>query len=226
MNALSFHTESPDPANKPVALIKLLIYEDDALLLEQLTLFLKRAEGLEVSGSFGNTDTIEIDIKATQPDVVLMDIDLPGTNGIQSIYRLRSVSAAVQVLMFTVFEDEENVFEALKAGANGYLLKKTPPQQLVEAIIELHGGGSPMSGVIARKVLNSFKATKKEEAYSLTAREEEVLSLLVKGHSYKMIAAQFGISQNTVRNHIHNIYEKLHVNSATEAAYKAFQKRV
>lgn len=202
-----------------------MIYEDDALLLEQLTLFLKSSNDLEVGGGFTNTDTIETDIKATRPDVVLMDIDLPGTtNGIHSIYRLRAVSGTVQVMMFTVFEDEENVFEALKAGANGYLLKKTPPAQLVEAIKELHNGGSPMSGVIARKVLNSFKAVKKEESYSLTSREEEVLSLLVKGNSYKMIATHFNISQNTVRNHIHNIYEKLHVSSATEAAYKALRK--
>jgi DNA-binding NarL/FixJ family response regulator len=205
-------------------LIKVLIYEDDALLLEQLTLFLKGDGALDVSGSFSNTDTIETDVRLLQPDVVLMDIDLPGTNGIQSVYRLRTVSEKVQVLMFTVFEDEENVFDALKAGANGYLLKKTPPLQLADAIKELYNGGSPMSGIIARKVLNSFKAVK-EEDYSLTAREEAILSLLVKGNSYKMIAGHFSISQNTVRNHIHNIYEKLHVNSATEAAYKAFRNK-
>ncbi|MBD0298020.1 MAG: response regulator transcription factor [Flavisolibacter sp.] len=199
-----------------------LIYEDDQLLLDNLTLFLNKEEELEVAGGFNNTDTIEEDVRVTQPDVVLMDIDLPGTNGIRSIYRLRTVSKTAQVLMFTVFEDEEKIFEALKAGANGYLLKKTPPAQLVEAIKDLHSGSSPMSGLIARKVLNSFKSTKQEETYSLTGREEEVLALLVKGNSYKMIAAQFNISQNTVRNHIHNIYEKLHVNSATEAAYKAF----
>lgn len=207
-------------------MIKVLIYEDDALLLEQLTLFLRGHDDLEVAGSFTNTDTVETDVKTTNPDVVLMDIDLPGTtNGIDSVYRIRAVSNAVQIMMFTVFEDEENVFNALKAGANGYLLKKTPPPQLVEAVKELHNGGSPMSGAVARKVLNSFKVVKKEESYSLTAREEEVLSLLVKGSSYKMIAAHFNISQNTVRNHIHNIYEKLHVNSATEAAYKALWKK-
>ncbi|MDQ3277655.1 MAG: response regulator transcription factor [Bacteroidota bacterium] len=206
-------------------MIKLLIYEDDSLLLEQLTLFLKSTGELDVAGSFGNTDTIEIDLKTLQPQVVLMDIDLPGCNGIDSVRRLRTVSDTVQVLMFTVFEDEENVFEALKAGANGYLLKKTPPQELAAAIKELHNGGSPMSGVIARKVLNSFKTIKPEETWTLTTREEEVLSLLVKGNSYKMIAGHFCISQNTVRNHIHNIYEKLHVNSATEAAYKAFRNK-
>jgi DNA-binding NarL/FixJ family response regulator len=206
-------------------LIKLLIYEDDSLLLEQLTLFLNSTGELEVAGSFSNTHTIEIDLKALQPHVVLMDIDLPGCNGIQSVSRLRSVSESIQVLMFTVFEDEENVFDALKAGANGYLLKKTPPQELVTAIKELHNGGSPMSGVIARKVLNSFKAVKQEENWTLTTREEEILSMLVKGNSYKMIASHFSISQNTVRNHIHNIYEKLHVNSATEAAYKTFRNK-
>ena len=203
-------------------MIKLLIYEDDLLLLENLTLYLKGDSELEVAGSFNNTDTVEEDVKATQPDVILMDIDLPGTNGIKSIYRLRTVSKTVQVMMFTVFEDEDKILESKKAGGKRYLLKKTPPAQLVEAIKDLYNGGSPMSGVIARKVLNSIPHRKQEEEYNLTVREKDILSLLVKGNSYKMIAAQFNISQNTVRNHIHNIYEKLHVNSATEAAYKAF----
>jgi DNA-binding NarL/FixJ family response regulator len=204
-------------------LIKVVIYEDDKLLLESLTVFLNRDNELKVAGSFDNSNTIEADIKEIQPDIILMDIDLPGTDGIKSIYRLRSVSKTAQVMMFTVFEDEDKIFEAIKAGANGYLLKKTPPAQLVEAIKDLYNGGSPMSGIIARKVLNNIPHRKKEEeAHKLTAREKDILSLLGKGSSYKMIAAQFNISQNTVRNHIHNIYEKLHVNSATEAAYKAF----
>jgi DNA-binding NarL/FixJ family response regulator len=208
-------------------LIKLLIYEDNQVLLENLIVFLNADGELDVAGGFNNTDTIEADVTATTPDVVLMDIDLPGTNGINSIYRLRTVSKTAQVMMFTVFEDEDKIFASIKAGANGYLLKKTPPRQIVEAIKDLYSGGSPMSGVIARKVLNSMPQRHEEnKAHKLTDRETEILSLLVKGNSYKMIAAQFNISPNTVRNHIHNIYEKLHVNSATEAAYKAFPRSV
>ena len=205
-------------------MIKILIYEDDQTLLDNLTQFLNKDAELEVSGSFTNTANIEKDVKFIEPHVVLMDIDLPGTNGIKSIYRLRTVSRTAQVMMFTVFEDEEKIFEALKAGANGYLLKKTLPNQLIEAIKDLHNGGSPISGLIARKVLNSFKSPKPEANTALTTREEEVLSMLVKGNSYKTIALHFNISQNTVRNHIHKIYEKLQVNSATEAAYKASRR--
>lgn len=186
-------------------------------------LYFKEDAVLDVVGGFSNTDTIETDVKNTLPDVVLMDIDLPGTDGIQSIYRLRTASGTAQVLMFTVFEDEDKIFSSIKAGANGYLLKKTAPAQIIEAIKDLHAGGSPMSGLIARKILNNIPREKEaKDAAMLTSRETEILSLLVKGNSYKMIAAVFNISPNTVRNHIHNIYEKLHVNSATAAAYKAF----
>ncbi len=204
--------------------IRVTIFEDNDELRRNLASFLDWDDGIEVVGQFSNVLNVEENINATQPDVVIMDIDMPGATGIEGIRRLRTVSDKVQVMMLTVFEDDENIFAALHAGANGYLLKKTPPAKILEAVKELYNNGSPMSGIIARKVLQHFHpATPKNDPKEiLTQREREILDLLVKGNSYKMIAASFSISQNTVRNHIHNIYDKLHVSSATEAAYKAF----
>jgi len=202
-------------------LIRLIIFEDNDDLRQNLAAFLNWDEGIEVVGQFSNVMYIEDNIRATLPDVVLMDIDMPGATGIEGIRRLRLVSVATQVMMLTVFEDEDNIFAALKAGANGYLLKKTPPAQIVDAVKDLHSGGAPMSGTIARKVLGHFHPAP-SVSNILSGREKEILEQLIRGNSYKMIAAHFNISPNTVRNHIHNIYEKLHVNSATEAAYRAF----
>jgi DNA-binding NarL/FixJ family response regulator len=203
-----------------VHMIRLVVFEDNDELRRNLALFLNWDEAIEVVGQFSNVNHIEENIQATLPDVVIMDIDMPGASGIEGIARLRALSQDIQVMMLTVFEDDENIFAALQAGANGYLLKKTPPAQILDAIKELHGGGAPMSGAIARKVLQHFHPAPQQANELLTSREKEILDSLVKGNSYKMIAAAFGISANTVRNHIHNIYEKLHVNSATEAAYK------
>ncbi|GAA4339463.1 response regulator transcription factor [Flaviaesturariibacter amylovorans] len=202
-------------------LIRLAIFEDNDELRRNLALFLNWDEAIEVVGQFANAVDIEAHIAAACPDVVLMDIDMPGANGIEGIARLRKVAPSIQVMMLTVFEDDDNIFAAIRAGANGYLLKKTPPAEILEAVKELHAGGSPMSGSIARRVLRHFQPAPAEPGPALTAREQEILGLLVRGNSYKMIAAAVGISPNTVRNHIHKIYEKLHVNSATEAAYKA-----
>jgi DNA-binding NarL/FixJ family response regulator len=209
-------------------MIRVIIYEDNHELRQNLAAFLAWGEGVEVVGQYGDVGSIEHHVRSLEPDVVLMDIDMPGASGIEGIRRLRTVSSKVQVMMLTVFEDEENIFAALQAGANGYLLKKTPPVQIAEAIQDLHAGGSPMSGIIARKVLIHFQQTAvpvqkaNTDTGKLSAREQEILQLMARGNSYKMIAAQAGISIHTVRNHIHKIYEKLQVNSATEAAYKAF----
>ena len=206
-------------------MIRIAIFEDNTELREILSGFLSWDDELKVVGTFAGCHEIENKILMTGPDIVLMDIDMPGISGIEGVKKLKAIAPSIQVMMLTVFEDEQNVFDALQAGASGYLLKKTPPARILEAVKELYHGGSPMSGIIARKVLQSFHTRPVAESTNgLTPREEEVLQMLIKGNSYKMIAAHLDISVNTVRNHLHNVYEKLHVNSATEAAFKLSRK--
>jgi DNA-binding NarL/FixJ family response regulator len=161
-----------------------------------------------------------------QPDIVIMDINLPGINGIECIRKIKNKTPRTQFMMFTVYENDEKVFEALKAGASGYLLKNTGLVQLIEALQELHNGGSPMSANIARKLVTVFREKESSETAveALSKRETEILHLLSKGLLYKEIADQLGISVSTVRQHIHKIYEKLHVQNRTEAINKAFGK--
>ena len=159
-----------------------------------------------------------------QPDVVIMDINMPGMNGIDCIRAIKSDCPATQFMIFTIYENDEKIFDALAAGASGYLLKKTSPEKIIEAIKELHLGGSPMSTPIARKVINHFKETKSPGHESLTNKENEILTLLSKGFLYKEIAAKLSISVGTVTQHIHNIYEKLHVSNRTEAINKVYGK--
>jgi len=160
------------------------------------------------------------------PDIVLMDIHLPGISGIECIKKLKPTLSFTQFMMCTVYEDNENVFDSLCAGATGYLLKNSPPTKITDAIIDLYHGGSPMSSVIARKVIQEFRPTveQNKDMEKLTHREREMLDLLAKGYRYKEIADQLSISFETVRTHIHNIYEKLHVQSRTEALNKAFPR--
>jgi DNA-binding NarL/FixJ family response regulator len=165
-------------------------------------------------------------ITALQPDIVIMDINLPGISGIECIGQLKSVVANTQFMIFTIYENDENIFNALEAGASGYLLKKTPMPQITEALKELHAGGSPMSALIARKIVQRFHTPKKknEQLEQLTAREQEVLTWLSEGLLYKEIAVRLSISTGTVKQHIHHIYEKLHVGNKTEAINKVFRK--
>jgi DNA-binding NarL/FixJ family response regulator len=160
------------------------------------------------------------------PDIVIMDINLPGMNGIECIRQVKDKSPGTQFMMFTVYENDEKVFEALKAGASGYLLKNTGLLQIVESVQELYQGGSPMSANIARKLVNLVRNTGKETAFMdvLSNREKEILQLLAKGLLYKEISDQLKITTGTVRIHIHKIYEKLHVQNRTEAINKAFGK--
>lgn len=212
-------------------MIKVLIYEDNPQLREGLTMLINGSDGFEVVAAYKNCDEVEGQVQAWTPDVILMDIDMPGTNGIEGLKRLRVVNQTAKVLMLTVFDDNNNVFEAIKNGANGYLLKKTPPAKLLDYIQEANSGGAPMTASIATQVLNMFAVMNrngdtKGEEYDLSDREKQVLQLLVNGYSYKMIAAEMFIAIDTVRSHIKKIYEKLHVNSKSEAVAKAFKDKI
>jgi len=210
------------------SVIKVVLYEDNPQLREGLSMLINGSEGFEVVATFKNCDSAPDDVDIYRPDVILMDIDMPGTNGIQGLKNIREVNEKVKILMLTVFDDNKNVFEAIKSGANGYLLKKTPPGKLLEYIEEANSGGAPMSSSIATQVLRMFSDmnSTKGTNYDLSDREKEVLQLLVNGYSYKMIAAEMFIAIDTVRSHIKKIYEKLHVNSKSEAVAKAFKDKI
>ena len=209
-------------------MIKLLLYEDNPQLREGLTMLIDGSEGFSVLAAYKNCNNVAAEVEAWKPDVILMDIDMPGTNGIEGMKLIMEKNDDVKVLMLTVFDDNRNVFEALKNGANGYVLKKTPPAKLLEFITEAASGGAPMTASIATQVLKMFSQVNapKSEDYNLSDREKEVLQLLVDGYSYKMIASQMFIAIDTVRSHIKKIYEKLHVNSKSEAVARAFKDRI
>jgi DNA-binding NarL/FixJ family response regulator len=178
---------------------------------------------LLLSSSSNAEDAMPL-IKEGQPDVVIMDVNMPGINGIECIIKIKDDCPGTQFMIFTIYEDDEKVFDALAAGASGYLLKRTPPEKMLEAIKELYNGGSPMSTQVARKVINHFKESKIPAHENLTKKENEILILLSKGFLYKEIAAKLSISVGTVTQHIHNIYEKLHVTNKTEAINKVYRK--
>ena len=209
-------------------MIKILIYEDNPQLREGLTMLINGSEGFEVLAAYKNCNNVIDEVQAWKPDVILMDIDMPGTNGIEGLKQIRAVGSEVKILMLTVFDDNKNVFDAIKAGASGYILKKTAPARLLEYIAEAASGGAPMTSSIATQVLKMFSESNKDsgEDYNLSDREKQVLSLLVNGYSYKMIASEMIISIDTVRSHIKKIYEKLHVNSKSEAVAKAFKDKI
>jgi len=208
--------------------IKVLLYEDNPQLREGLSMLINGSDGFEVVAAFKNCDNAPDEVDIYRPDVILMDIDMPGTNGIQGLKNIREVNEQVKILMLTVFDDNKNVFEAIKSGANGYLLKKTPPSKLLDYIEEANSGGAPMSSSIATQVLRMFSDMNSSKGvdYDLSEREKEVLQLLVNGYSYKMIASEMFIAIDTVRSHIKKIYEKLHVNSKSEAVAKAFKDKL
>lgn len=209
-------------------MIKVLIYEDNPQLREGLSMLINGSDGFEVLAAYKNCIHVTDEVEAWKPDVILMDIDMPGVNGIEGLKLIRKVNADVKILMLTVFDDNKNVFESIKAGANGYILKKTAPSKLLEYINEAASGGAPMTSSIAAQVLKMFSETQNpvHKEYNLTEREKQVLQYLVNGYSYKMIAAEIFIAIDTVRSHIKNIYEKLHVNSKSEAVAKAFRDNI
>ncbi len=206
--------------------ITLAIVEDLDEVRDGLKNFISLSQDFKVLDTFKTAEDAIIDLPKLKPDIVIMDINLPGMNGIDCIKHIKDKSPATQFMMFTVYENDEKVFEALKAGASGYLLKNTGLVQLIESLKELYNGGSPMSANIARKLVTLFRTGHKEPTSLeiLSNRENEILQLLAKGLLYKEIADQLAISVSTVRQHIHHIYEKLHVQNRTEAINKAFGK--
>ncbi len=209
---------SPTQQNISVAII-----EDDDEIRNLLTILIDSSPGLSCALSFPDCESAISPIKQEQPDVVIMDIELPGMNGIEGVKQLKQSLEQTDFIMLTIRDDDETVFQSLAAGATGYLLKDTPPATLIEHIKEVHSGGSPMSAGIARKVTTYFRP---EPTSPLSNRELEILQLLCKGKNYSQIAEQLFISGHTVRNHIKNIYQKLHVHSRAEAVNKSIKDRL
>ncbi|HEY2727840.1 MAG TPA: response regulator transcription factor [Parafilimonas sp.] len=209
--------------------IKVVVFEDNKQLRESLSELINSNEEFECVGAFADANNLQHKIERTKPGVVMMDIDMPGMNGIDAVNILHEKFPAIRVLMQTVFDDNDKIFAAIRAGASGYILKKSTPAKIIEALRETFNGGAPMTPSIAEKVLNMFRIQTQQaqaEKIDLSEREKEVLSLLVKGKSYKMIAVECFISIDTVNSHIKNIYEKLHVHSKSEAVVKAINQKL
>jgi len=206
--------------------ISVAIIEDLEEIREGLKNYIEPDKELEVVCTVASAEEAIIVLPHLQPDIAIVDINLPDMNGIKCIKAIKDDCPATQFMMFTIYENDEKIFEALQAGASGYLLKNTGPTQILEAIKELHNGGFPMSPNIARKVVNIFREKKDNSVHSnlLGHRENEVLELLARGLLYKEIADHLSLAVGTVRQHIHNIYEKLHVQNRTEALNKVSKK--
>ena len=206
-------------------MISVSIVDDEKDLRESIATFINGSPGFRCISTYGSAQAALQGLPADRPNVVLMDIKMAGMTGIECVARLKQLIPDVQTVMLTVYEDTEQIFNALSAGASGYLLKRSKPSKLLEAIREVHEGGSPMSSSIARKVVASFQKSgtpgeKPPNHPHLSPREEAVLNLLAKGYPYKQIADELGISIDTIRTYLRRIYEKLHVQSRTEAVAK------
>jgi len=202
--------------------ISVCIVEDNHDILHALEQIITMSDGYKLLGSFTSAEDALIGLPALHPNVVMMDINLGKMNGIECVKRIKPQHPEILFMMCTVYEEDEKIFEALAAGANAYILKKTTPSKMLEAIRELYEGGAPMSSQIARKVVNVFQKAPSARIDSLSNREAEILEHLAKGLLYKEIAAQLNIAQETVRKHVYHIYEKLHVNNRVEAVNKFF----
>lgn len=207
-------------------IITVSIVDDEPDLREHIAGYLAAAGNVRCKSAYPSAEEALVHLPQDKPDVVLMDINLGGMDGIECVRQLTTLMPNAQVLMLTVFEDTDKIFRALAAGASGYLLKRMSPKKLLEAIEEVRDGGSPMSASIARKVVQSFKAApaRGDESMDLSQRERDVLNGLAEGLAYKQIADQLGVSIHTVRNYIRRIYEKLHVQTRTEAVAKFMRK--
>jgi DNA-binding NarL/FixJ family response regulator len=210
-------------------MIKVLLFEDNKNFRQGLALFLSTTDDIWLADSFADARDAAHLVKKHRPDIVLMDIQMPKKSGIEALVDIRKVAPGVKVLIQTVFEDDEKIFQAICSGASGYIVKSPDPQVYVQAIREVYCGGAHMSPAISRKVLAMFQNqfVKSEQTFvDLTNREQQILALMVKGQSYKMIAGNCGISFSTVATHVNHIYEKLHVNSAPEAVVKALEMKL
>lgn len=215
--------------------IRVVIYEDNQALRESLSVLVRGTIGMELAGAFPNCRDVEVQIDTLLPDVVLMDIDMPVRNGLEGLRAISQRFPQVNVMMLTVFDTNDYIFEAICAGAVGYLLKKAPPAEILNAIFDVQNGGAPMSASIARKVLQlipktpvlpSQKSNQVDDDEKLTVRETEVLTLLTKGYTYRMAAYELGVGIETIRTYIKHIYQKLHVHSNTEAVSQALQRGI
>lgn len=204
-------------------MIYVAIVEDDNEIRESLSLIIDSTPGYTCKLIYSNAEDAVAQLSQEDPDVVLMDVELPGISGIQAVSKLKPILTETDFIMLTIRDDDSTVFDAICAGATGYLLKNTPPNRLLQAIDEVKVGGSPMSRSIARKVLASFQ---RPEPNPLTERETEILRNLCEGHNYRVIADKLFVSGHTVRTHIKNIYKKLHVSSRAEAVRKAIQNKI
>ncbi len=206
---------------------RIIIFDDDENLRLSLKTLLQGIEGYEVVGDFATAEGADGIVSKLNPDVVIMDVDMPRMNGIEGIHLVKKMKPELAIIMHTVFEDDQRLFDSLCAGANGYLLKNSSFLQILQAIEDVQHGGAPMSPSIARKILHSFQQQSKgNNKYGLSTRELEVLQLLVKGYSYKMISSSFSVTLSTVQAHIRNIYTKLHVNCGLEAVVLALKEKI
>jgi len=208
--------------------ISVSIYEDNDKLREVLAMLISTTDGFEVCGKYTNCRNVQAEIKTERPDVVIMDIDMPGCSGIDGVRIIKEIDVTVKVIMHTVFDDDEKLFACLSNGADGYLLKRNSSVHLMPAIRDVIEGGAPMSPGIARKVLTAFHKPKQQtgDQYHITPREQQVLERLSRGYSYRMIGMEFSISPETVKRHLKNIYQKLHVQCGPEAVAKAIREKI
>ncbi len=205
---------------------EIIIFEDDDQLRNSLVVMIDNSNDYTVIGNYAYAMDAATIVRRYKPDVVIMDINMPGKTGIEAVREVKEARPQTFVIMYTMFENDESLFSSLCAGANGYILKKTSPFKLFEAIDDVIKGGAPMSPTIAKRVLQSFEIKSSGQQYHLTTREKEILQLLTKGYSVKAIAAELKISFDTARTHLKNIYPKLHVNCGKEAIAKVLRERI
>ncbi|MBA3647207.1 MAG: response regulator transcription factor [Chitinophagales bacterium] len=209
--------------------IRVTLFDDNKSLCDSLFQLINGSPGFRCAGAFPNCNELLNDIRKSKPDVVLMDIEMPGMSGIEAVKLIKENFPEIKILMETIFEDDEKIFASVCSGAEGYILKNTPPAEILDAIQEVYAGGAPMTPSIATKVLKMFKSQnvlKKSVPSDLSHREKEILTCLVEGMSYKMIGDHCSISIDTVGGHIRNIYKKLQVHSKSEAVVKAIRGKI